>query len=72
MSYIRATEEPTAEVEKSPVAEKQVGEDETSDAKKEADAEEQARKEAEDKVHSYTALGTSYEVFKYSLKENVC
>ncbi|KAL1213979.1 RGG repeats nuclear RNA binding protein B [Cardamine amara subsp. amara] len=43
------TEEPTTEVEKSPVAEKQGGEDETADASKEVSAEEQEKKEAEDK-----------------------
>ncbi|XP_024010964.1 RGG repeats nuclear RNA binding protein C isoform X2 [Eutrema salsugineum] len=44
-----ATEEPTTEVEKSPVAEKQSGEDDTTDAKKDAPADEQEEKEAEDK-----------------------
>ncbi|XP_010445782.1 PREDICTED: uncharacterized protein LOC104728514 [Camelina sativa] len=40
---VQATKEPTTEVEKSPVAEKQGGEDETADATKEA--EEQAQLE---------------------------
>ncbi|CAL9241499.1 unnamed protein product [Arabidopsis halleri] len=43
-----ATEEPTTEVEKSPVAEKQGGEDETAEANKEPTAEEKAQKEAEE------------------------
>lgn len=47
LSDIRATEEPTTEVEKSPVAEKEGGEDATTDAKKEAPEVEQ---EPEDKV----------------------
>lgn len=50
LSDIRATEEPSTEVEKSPVAEKQGGEDDTTDAKKDAPVDEQEQKEAEDKV----------------------
>jgi len=64
-SYIRTSEEPTTEVEKSPVAEKQGGEDETPEAKKELTAEEKAQKEAEEaeaRVQSFTALETSFEV----------
>uniref|UniRef100_A0A1J3K2X0 Hyaluronan/mRNA-binding protein domain-containing protein n=1 Tax=Noccaea caerulescens TaxID=107243 RepID=A0A1J3K2X0_NOCCA len=44
-----ATEEPSTEVEKSPVAEKQGGEDDTTDAKKDAPVDDQEQKEAEDK-----------------------
>ncbi|KAL9813482.1 putative hyaluronan/mRNA-binding protein [Arabidopsis thaliana] len=58
------SEEPTTEVEKSPVAEKQGGEDETPEAKKELTAEEKAQKEAEEaeaRVQSFTALETSFE-----------
>ena len=47
---IRPTEEPTTEVEKSPVAEKEGGEDNTTDAKKDAPADEGKEKEPEDKV----------------------
>ncbi|KAL0692864.1 hypothetical protein Bca4012_060044 [Brassica carinata] len=43
------TEEPTTVVEKSPVAEKEGGEDDTTDAKNEAPADEQKEKEPEDK-----------------------
>ncbi|CAN6802467.1 unnamed protein product [Brassica oleracea] len=43
------TEEPTAEVEKSPVAENEGGEDDTTDAKKDSPAAEQEEKEPEDK-----------------------
>ena len=50
LSDIRATEEPTTEVEKSPVAEKEGGEDATTDAKKDSPAAEQEEKEPEDKV----------------------
>lgn len=66
LSYIRVTEEATAEVEKSPVAEKQGGEDETADASKELSAEEQEKKEAEDKVQSHLPV---LETIYY---ENVC
>lgn len=74
LSYNRVTEEPTTEVEKSPVAEKQGGEDETAEANKEPTAEEKAQKEAEEaeaRVQSFTALETSYDVL-LSLMENVC
>ena len=47
---ISPTEEPTAEVEKSPVAENEGGEDDTTDAKKDSPAAEQEEKEPEDKV----------------------
>ncbi|CAH8388813.1 unnamed protein product [Eruca vesicaria subsp. sativa] len=43
------TEEPTTEVEKSPVTEKEGGEDDTTDAKRDAPADEQEEKEPENK-----------------------
>ena len=46
----RPTEEATTEVEKSPVAEKEGGEDDTTDAKKDPPADEGKEKEPEDKV----------------------
>ena len=47
---VRPTEEPTTEVEKSPVAENEGGEDDTTAAKKDSPAAEQEEKEPEDKV----------------------
>lgn len=60
LSDYRTTEEPATEVEKSPVAEKQGAEDETTDANKETPADAQEEKEPEAKVYIHGLLLMSF------------